>query len=204
MEPAKKTWQAAMFALCLTLTSWAPWVTAQQAGSTQALKQLLTADMSRGTFVQTKHLHDMPFPLESRGQFTFNNTHGLHWTIETPIQSQLHITRQGISQIENDREVMRLDQAQHPAIALVSQIFFAVFAGDWSQLNEHFVIKEELQEASTSTWSLSLTPKSALLQQVTPQIDIRGQQYIQQLTIFEASGDKTHIAFYPLNLKADH
>lgn len=209
----RTSWRGLCLCLCLVLTP-SVYCYAESAEDSQPILdlQLLSQQLLKvpsGTFVQTKHLHDMPFPLESRGRFTFSDDQGLHWHIESPIQSQLHISRQGISQIENGREVMRMDPGQYPAVAMISQIFFALFGGDWSQLNEHFSLSE-LQKNNTapqnaaSDWSLTLSPKSELLQQVMPQIHIRGQEQIQQLTLFEASGDKTRIAFYPSEQPTAH
>lgn len=159
----------------------------------------------QGNFLQTKYLHDMPFPLKSEGHFTFNDSQGLKWHIETPVKSQLHIDRAGIVQMSDGQTVAQLDQTQHPVVTTVTQVFFALFAGDWSLLNEHFSIQPSDNEDSTRESnkappehrSLSLKPHTDLLQQAIPRIDIRGREYIQHITIFEASGDKTLITLYP-------
>lgn len=145
-----------------------------------------------GTFEQSKSFHDLPFPIVSSGQFHFSSTSGLHWEIHSPIESKLTITKSELVQYEGDREIFRLDGKEEPSAALILQLFYAVFSGNWEMLSAHFVPKVSF---SSNFWRIKLLPKSEPLSSFASELELAGSTHLDKFSISEISGDKTVIVF---------
>ncbi|WAD28550.1 outer membrane lipoprotein carrier protein LolA [Pseudomonadaceae bacterium T75] len=168
--------------LCLTLTMAAG---AQAFDLAQLSQQLREPAVIRGQFVQQKHLRALPLPLVSRGQFVLAREHGLLWSLQQPLQQDYRISGSGIAQ----RTPSGWESTdQQPAAARQNRLFLAVLGGDAEALQRDF----QLELLGTSAdWTLTLTPRSKLLQQIFSAIHIQGGATARRIELLETQGDST-------------
>ncbi|RMI02501.1 outer membrane lipoprotein carrier protein LolA [Stutzerimonas nitrititolerans] len=168
--------------LCLTLTMAAG---AQAFDLAQLSQQLREPAVIRGQFVQQKHLRALPLPLVSRGQFVLAREHGLLWSLQQPLQQDYRISGSGIAQ----RTPSGWESTdQQPAAARQNQLFLAVLGGDAEALQRDF----QLDLLGTAEdWTLTLTPRSKLLQQIFSAIHIQGGATARRIELLETQGDST-------------
>ena len=105
--------------------------------------------------------------------------------VETPLQQDYRITAQGIARREGAAWQLLPGKS---AGAEQNRLFLAVLQGDSSGLQRDF---ELALNGDARHWSLTLTPRSLLLQQVFKQINIDGGALVQRIELLETQGDST-------------
>lgn len=151
----------------------------------QLSQQLREPVVIRGQFVQEKHLRALSLPLVSRGEFVLARDHGLLWLLQAPLQQDYRITDSGIAQ--------RTDGGWQPAgqqgaTKRQNELFLAVLGGDAEALQRDFDL--DLQ-GSSDAWTLTLTPRAKLLQQIFSAIQIQGSTTAERIELLETQGDST-------------
>ncbi len=180
--------------------------TSLQAGSLQSVQQKLTQhQLIRGDFKQTKTLQMFNQPLLSEGNFLLHHQKGLWWQQHSPFAVSLVLADDKLSQQFADKPAQVIEAKDNPMVFYFSHLFLSLFKGDVSALSEQFSV--QLKQGETQ-WLLTLVPKTAPLDKVFARIRIVGDDYIQQLTLEELSGDQTEIEFFnqqnsPEQLTAD-
>lgn len=135
-------------------------------------------------FTQLKSLQGLPVPLRSSGTLTLDgNT--LLWHTTAPVEQKLLITAAGVSQWQQQ------DYVALSGSEFVGQLMLAVLHQDEAFIAEHFA------SAQVSETCTALTPKQAPLNQLFRQIELCGEQQLQQLTLQEVNGNQTFIALQP-------
>lgn len=183
MTPAPRSlFRQALLALCLALATVS---SAQAFDLAQLTQQLREPAVIRGQFVQHKQLRALPQPLVSRGQFVLARKHGLLWLLQEPLQQDYRISGSGIAQ----RTPSGWEPTdQQPAAARQNQLFLAVLGGDAEALQRDF----QLELLGTAeAWTLTLIPRSKLLQQIFSAIHIQGGATAQRIELLETQGDST-------------
>ncbi len=171
-----------LLALCLTLMMAAG---AQAFDLAQLSQQLREPAVIRGHFVQQKHLRALPLPLVSRGQFVLAREHGLLWSLQQPLQQDYRISGSGIAQ----RTPSGWEPTdQQPAAARQNRLFLAVLGGDAEALQRDFQLE---LFGGAADWTLTLTPRSKLLQQIFSAIHIQGGATARRIELLETQGDST-------------
>ena len=145
-----------------------------------------------GRFDQTKELVGLKKPLPSNGRFCVVADKGVLWRSLQPFPSVLKLTREEIVQLEGDRVAMRLDAKQEPAVRMINGVLFAALAGDLERLKNLFDIDGGIRN---DAWGVTLKPRTAALAKAIGTISLEGGAYVRSVTIVEASGDRTKIAF---------
>lgn len=145
-----------------------------------------------GAFEQQKMLVGLKRPVRSSGRFCVVSEKGVLWSTLTPFASTLRLTREEIVQSEGERVTSRLSSREEPTVGVISELLFSVLAGDFKRLQSGFKIEAAAQPA---TWRAKLVPKESGLRRVISVIELSGSDYVRQLTLFEASGDRTTISF---------
>ena len=145
-----------------------------------------------GAFEQQKTLVGLRRPVQSSGRFCVMKDRGVLWSTLTPFPATLKLSRAEIVESQGDRVTSRLSARDEPTVGMISEMLFAVLAGDLSGLRSGFTI-----DASTdaATWRARMTPKDAGLRRVIDAIELTGGEFVRQIRITEASGDHTVIAF---------
>ena len=158
---------------------------AQAFDLSQLSQQLREPTVIRGDFVQQKQLRALPQPLVSHGQFVLAREQGLLWFVRQPLQQDYRITDAGIQQ----RTFSGWAPAgQEGAAGRQNRLFLALLRGDTDALQRDF----ELELLGTAeAWSLTLTPRSKLLEQIFTAIQIQGGATAERVELLETQGDST-------------
>lgn len=168
---------------------------AETATSEASLLQSLLGEQAgveflEGDFEQSKYIADLETSLESSGDFSFVTDEGLRWNIVRPVPTQLRITANEIVEEQNGEEVMRMDVDDQPMTRAISEVFFAIFGGDWDKLAERFTVRPIQEE---SPWRFELEPKDEMLRSYLSSIELQGEDYLEVLILSETNGDRTRI-----------
>lgn len=145
-----------------------------------------------GAFDQQKTLVGLKRPVRSSGRFCVVSEKGVLWNTLTPFASTLRLSREEIVQSQGDRVTSRLRARDEPTVGVISALLFSVLAGDFRRLQSGFTIDAAVQP---TTWRAKLVPKESGMRRVINAIELGGSDYVRQLTLIEASGDRTVIAF---------
>jgi hypothetical protein len=145
-----------------------------------------------GAFEQQKTLVGLKKPIKSTGRFCEMIDKGVLWNTLAPIASTLRLSRDEIVQSQGDRVTSRLSTREEPTVGVISDLLFSVLAGDFARLKSTFKIDASV---TGSGWTAKLVPKEGGMRRVISAIELSGDQYVQKITLAEASGDRTVIAF---------
>lgn len=145
-----------------------------------------------GTFEQQKTLVGLKKPVRSTGRFCAVADKGVLWNTLTPFASTLRLSREEIVQRQGDRVTSRMSSRDEPTVGVISDLLFSVLAGDFARLTSGFKIDASAQ---SSSWSARLVPKESGMRRVITAIELGGSEYVQKVTMIEASGDRTVITF---------
>lgn len=174
----------------LATISWTSAGAASEADLASIRQQLDPAPVVRGQFEQDKTLAGFDLPLRSSGRFCFSRDHGVIWQIEQPFAATVVITADHLRERDGDGPWRQTDSANQPAIAMIHRLSQALMGADLGQLREHFVLRAQTE---ADHWQLQLSPLNGPMAEFLHQAQVRGQATVQQLTLIEASGDRTEI-----------
>lgn len=180
----------------------AVWAAKPDTNAASAVKHLLAeqanADFIEGRFEQSKYIADLDTALDSSGHFSFVVDKGLRWNIRKPVATNLRITPNEIVQEQDGEVVMRIGVGDQPMTRAISEVFFAIFGGNWQALEERFTIRSAREEAG---WIIELEPKNELLKSYLSAIKLQGADYLQVLTLSESNGDRTRIDLHDIKAR---
>lgn len=87
---------------------------------------------------------------------------------------------------------MRLDAKQEPAVRMFNGVLFALLAGDLGNIEKLFAVDGAIDDNS---WRVTLKPHEMALAKAISSIALDGGAYVKNITISEASGDRSSIVF---------
>lgn len=162
--------------------------------------QELTAHLQQpqniqGQFVQQRHLKSLAKPMKTSGEFALKKHTGLLWHVQKPLNLQLRVRQDGIAQWDAVSRTWRASKQAGQAAQV--KLLMSVLGGDIVQLNEQF---DYQTFGTTESWELILYPKTLTMKQIFNKIVIKGQQTVQQVTLYEKQGDRTVMAFSQIKL----
>ena len=157
-------------------------------------RSIANAKVVRGRFVQRRHLAGLSRPLESSGTFVFARETGIDWHTKLPFDSQFLLTGSHITQRDEGGVSLEIDAAEQPALAVVSRVFFALFALDLEALSHDFELYGE--SAGNAGWVLGLKPRTTALASVFRQALVRGRDSVTRVTLEDGNGDASEIEFH--------
>ena len=108
------------------------------------------------------------------------------WNTLEPIQSEIHITTQGIQTENNELTTQTSDSVQ------LAKMLLGIFSGDLTLLSEQFDIQVN---GDMTQWHLHLTPKNEMVASQIKVIDISGKDTTESVVIADANGDHTDLTF---------
>lgn len=159
--------------------------------SEQIFKQLSQTSLVRAQFEQQKKLASLNKTFVSNGTVVFSKTNGVLWQLQRPVQADLIVTPKKLVQ-KTAKTMSQLDVAQSP-YGSVATLFLQLMSGNQAVLDQHFSIAQS--SITPQGWSIRLMPKSTLFKKLFVQVDIRGQQYVNQIVILEQGNNSTTINF---------
>jgi len=145
-----------------------------------------------GHFDQSKQLAGLKKPMVSKGRFCMVADRGVLWRTLQPFPSTVRVTRDEIIHLQGDRVAMRLDAKQEPAVRMINSVLFALLAGDLGQVEKWFFVDGRIHD---NGWSATLKVREPALAKAISSVALDGDTYVKNITIGEASGDRTSIAF---------
>lgn len=158
----------------------------------QLQQKLMTEQLLRGDFSQSKTLQIFDQPLVSKGTFLLSHQQGLVWKQQDPFSVLLVLANNKLSQQFAEQAPEIIEAKDNPMVFYFSHLFLALFKGDLNALNEQF---ELTLTNHNEAWVLHLKPKSAPLNKVFSIIEIHGVDQIDKLNLIELNGDATTISF---------
>lgn len=171
------------------------------AGAAEDAVQAIARDVARpavlrGEFSQEKQVAGFRNPLRSQGRFVVARERGVIWTTLKPFPSEMVITAERILSRQPDGSTrVELDAREQPAMRSVNAILFALMSGDVQALSGQFTVDAQ---RDAKGWTLSLTPRSPMLAKAFSALQLRGDRYVRQVDIVEASKDRTRLTFSAL------
>jgi Outer membrane lipoprotein carrier protein LolA-like len=145
-----------------------------------------------GRFDQRKELAGLKKPLAANGRFCVVADKGVLWRTLHPFPNTVRLTRDEIVHLQGDRVAMRLDAKQEPAVRMINSVLFALLAGDLGQIEKLFAVDGT---AHDNSWRVTLKPHEPALAKAISSIALDGGAYVKNITISEASGDRSSIVF---------
>ena len=171
--------------VCLALGCSSPGF-GDEASVLQKISQQLTVHSSlSGQFKQDKVLGFLDTPLISSGSFNLSVATGLNWLVEKPLRSEMTVHN---SQVFLDGKSVP-DKGVGQFMAIIMQAFMT---GDVQGVQRDFKVTGELLD---NQWRLLLKPKSLMLRSAVSHIELRGSDFLEHISIFEISENRTHIEF---------
>jgi hypothetical protein len=145
-----------------------------------------------GRFDQRKELAGLKKPLAANGRFCVVADKGVLWRTLHPFPNTVRLTRDEIVHLQGDRVAMRLDAKQEPAVRMINSVLFAMLAGNLGQIEKLFTVDGAIHDNS---WRVTLKPHEPALAKAISSIALDGGAYVKNITISEASGDRSTIVF---------
>jgi hypothetical protein len=142
----------------------------------------------QGHFQQVKHLKFLQQPFVSSGEFSIDRSAGLRWQVLEPLASLMVV----------DGSKVLLDGKpvdDHGIGRLMGMIMFGLMEGKLGTVEEYFAITGDV---SASQWRLTLAPRSARLKLALQRIELRGDDYLREIEIFERDDNRTVIVLSSL------
>ena len=137
-----------------------------------------------GGFTQEKYLAALEASLISTGKFSYHENKLINWITLTPIKSSLLLTPDSIS----DESGAELSQGSD----VLSNVLFSVLTANWAGLSNYFDMSGSTTDEN---WQVILNPRDATIASVIERIELGGNRFIRELTLYDRSGDYTKIIF---------
>ncbi len=151
----------------------------------QVAQRLTVGSGLQGRFLQEKHLAFLQQPFISSGEFSLDRSEGLRWQVLEPLKSLMLIDG---SRVLLDGQ--RMDD--HGIGQLIELIMLGLMEGQLDGLSRYFDIAGKI---SSTSWQLSLQPRSSRLKYLLQHIELRGEDHLQEIEIFEQGDNRTVIIF---------
>lgn len=149
---------------------------------------LQVSSEQQGQFVQEKHLKVLSQPFVTKGNYHYQQKLGLVWHTQQPIESEIRITTEGVSERQPDGHFKTLTSNSQ-----FSELLLALFSGEQGSLRQQFEIQQQENE-------LTLTPKAKQITRVIVKITLLLEaNKIQQIVLYEPEGNYTNIFLTEMN-----
>jgi hypothetical protein len=141
----------------------------------------------RGHFVQDRQLAGFSKPLRSEGTFVLVPGKGLIWRGEKPFANTTIISPDGILQIANGQEAMRLPASRLPGLSHLYEVLGAAVSGNIKPLQQTFAVKQ----SGGAEWRILLTPlhpDSPAMAQMKS-LTLLGTHFVDSVEVDKGGGD---------------
>lgn len=166
---------------------------------TKIAERLAAPAVLRGNFTQSRKIALLERPLQSSGSFLLSDM-GLYWRQDEPLVSVMIADGERLLQQIDGGSLQAIDVAKNPMVLTFSTSFLSIFNGTEAELRSHFTV--EFLDGEDS-WSIQLTPTEYPMSEAIETINLRGREYIEELTVISRSSEKTMIRFSDLQTEPD-
>jgi len=153
----------------------------------------------RGNFIQSRKIALLEQPLQSSGSFVLSDK-GLYWRQEKPLASVVIADGDRLLQQVDDGPLQTIDVAKNPMVLTFSTSFLSIFNGSEAELRDNFAVEFTPGDGE---WSVQLTPTVYPMSEAIETINLRGREYIEELTVTSRASEKTTIRFSDLQTEPD-
>ncbi|MCG8667969.1 MAG: outer membrane lipoprotein carrier protein LolA [Pseudomonadales bacterium] len=153
-------------------------------------QQLSGITLLSSPFKQYRYLSILSKPLVSEGGFQYRKDHNICWQVEKPVPAIVELTAESV-RMSDASGVQSFDNS-NPVLSHLSTLFFAIFSGQFKQLESQFAIE---WTNSDSGWVASLVPMEKSLSNFVQRFVIKGRLHIAEVEMYQKSGDKTLLVF---------
>lgn len=158
----------------------------------QDLQKKLNHPVITADFVQTRSLHGMKNPIVSSGNFIVSSKEGLYWDQLVPFKLIMVLTNEKLVQkVENGKPEV-LTAKKSPQIFQFNQLLSSLFTINEEEINSYFDVSLSEKNA---LWTLELHPKKEPINKIFTVIIIKGEQFINEVELYDAQNDVTKIQF---------
>jgi|GEM_PF-1960652 len=154
------------------------------AAQAQQLLNLTDELPNKARFNQRKYFKILPTPFESTGHYQYKANQFL-WQTLTPIKSAF-VIEQGTAFIVDATG----NKVEQPQAQYFVQLLQAMITGDFNRLGQAFSFS-----ASAQADCVDMSPLDHNIEQLFSAVTLCGQQRITQVSLFEATGNRTEIDF---------
>ncbi len=147
----------------------------------------------RGHFIQERHLAGFSNPLKSEGSFLLVPGTGLIWQGEKPFPNTTVLSPDGILQIANNQEAMRLPASRLPGLSHLYETLGEAVSGDIKPLRQTFTVAQQ----AGAQWKITLTPlhpENPAMAQLKSLV-LTGSRFVDGADVDKGGGDVDHITF---------
>jgi Outer membrane lipoprotein carrier protein LolA-like len=153
-----------------------------------------------GRFDQSKQLVGLKKPVKSNGRFCVLADKGVLWRTLQPFPNTVRLTRDEIVQLQGERVAFRLSAKEEPTVRVINQVMFALLAGHLGELEKLFEIDGSVDHGN---WRVTLNAREPGVVKAVGKIALEGGEYVKNVAIDHASGDRTSIVFSALQSGTD-
>jgi len=151
-------------------------------------QQLDQPAQMRGEFRQQKTLPNLPRPLQSGGQISLSQQHGISWRTLQPVASHIVMGGEGKNASSSAFSRQMAEPMMH------------ILRGDFAALEQMFYVdagyeKDEETDVASDNWKMSLRPRNARLQKYLNAIEIFGNDSVHRIRLLEGNQSVTEIEF---------
>lgn len=158
-----------------------------------ATQTIAVGQALRGHFVQERRLAGFANPLRSEGSFVLVPGTGLIWHGVKPFPNTTVLSPDGILQLANNQEAMRLPASRLPGLSHLYETLGAAVSGDIKPLQQTFVVVQQ----PGAQWKITLTPlhpdNPAMAQ--LKSLVLTGGRFVDSVDVDKGGGDVDHITF---------
>lgn len=146
----------------------------------------------RGEFRQTQYLLNVNKPFESTGNFIFWRNKALLWRTFQPIRTTTIYDNQKLSAylFINGQ---RIEHQSGATNSLINRILWSISSANLEVLSLDFQI---LSQSDSTGWELTLFPDSSVTNLIAKRIFVRGNSFVEEITVEYFSGDITVLDLY--------
>ena len=144
----------------------------------------------RGHFIQVREIAGVDGGLRSQGEYIFWRDHGIYLGTQLPLESAVtYRTDKTLQWSGDDPQAQEVNSRVDKHLR---RILMAVFSFDLAQLERDF---EQQWQIDVGDWELLLTPKQNMTAHFLDKISLHGNQHIQRVSVYHASGEVMTLAF---------
>lgn len=179
--------------LCLGLS--AAWI---EIGSAEDIAPAPTPvaenEALRGHFVEVRTLQGFSKPFKSSGTFVLVPRKGLIWDSQQPFKTTTVITPEGILQIVNGHEALRLSTTKYPGLDRLYDVLSAAVSGDDRPLKTAFDVQ---RQTGPDGWRISLVPlhSDSVAMGEIRSLTVVGRDFVESVIVRMLDGDQDDMAF---------
>lgn len=146
-------------------------------------------EIQQTAFVQSRTIKGMSRPLKSQGHLLLIPNAGLLYQLEQPISASYLMGQQALV-IAEAGQVKRVSADEAPWLRAMSSLLPQLIRGDIQALAESFSL-EAVSVSSGYHWRC--IPKDSVFKKALPQIELIGDQYVQQVRYQDGNGGVTEL-----------